>query len=445
MMMSSADVVVRVLLWMKLVMLVRVLLLSSHIYAALSATAKARARALPTGMSTYVTIDEFLGAAAAGETEQVLFLLQRGSVDGSYGYRLAFETAAEYGRVPLLRALLRCRQVDPGSTRNYALRMAALCGHVEAVRLLLGDRRVDPGEYGNYALRMAAKQGSAKIVKLLLAHPRVNSRAMGSEALVEAAVAGHVHVVRALLRDGRACPNACRSAALLHAPSPTIIRLLLKDSRTALTPEITKHAMLLACKKPTLGPLKAMLLDHRFDHTAICVGRLLLEGFHRPARFLRSVHTIKGMCEREILGGDLSGLTTDELDVLAFSHRHNRSVSKHIFNCQVRRLAMPDSVLYLEAVQTLLGLVAMSLPVETEELRKGIQMLLRIQHEFAARLPYSPVHAGLTAFSLIDFFHHHHHHHHQPHQDHNHQQADEKAPVECVIELSVVSDPSDMH
>lgn len=413
----------RVLIWMKLMMLLRVLFLSSHIHAALSSGA-AKARALPTGLSTSVTVEEFLGAAAAGAMEQVLSLLKRGLVDTSYGYRLAFETAAEYGRAPLLRALLRCRQVDPGSTRNYAVRMAALYGHVEAVRILLADSRVDPSEYGNFALRMAAKQGFTKIVKLLLAHPRVDPRAMGSEALVEAAVFGHVHVVRALLRDGRACPNACRSAALLHAPCHQIIRLLLKDSRTVLTPEITKSAMQLACHKPTLGPLKAMLLDPRFDHTAVCIGRLLLEGFHRPARFLRTVHILKGMPESEIVGSDLNSLTIDELDVLAFSHRHNRQVGRHIFNCQVRRLDMPDSVLYLEAVQTLLGLVALSLPIETEELHKGIQMLLRIQHEFAARVPYSPVHAGLTAYGLLDFFRH----------DNQEQQADEKTPVECVVE-----------
>ena len=52
--------------------------------------------------------------------------------------------ASEYGRLEIVRELLKDKRVDPSTWNNHAIRYASSNGHLEIVRELLKDSRVDP-------------------------------------------------------------------------------------------------------------------------------------------------------------------------------------------------------------------------------------------------------------------------------------------------------------
>jgi hypothetical protein len=66
--------------------------------------------------------------------------------------------ASFYGRIEVVKKLLKDPRVDPSNCDNYAIKWASRNGHIEVVNILLEDPRVDPSDTNNYALRWSAHE-----------------------------------------------------------------------------------------------------------------------------------------------------------------------------------------------------------------------------------------------------------------------------------------------
>ena len=119
---------------------------------------------------------ELLAAAAAGDRDEVIALLQRGAsidaVDDRFA-RTAFMVAAESGHTALVRELggRSIQQVVAVDRHGMgALELAAWRGHAETVAALLdlGARASALDAYGVSALHKAAAHGHADVCSVLL-------------------------------------------------------------------------------------------------------------------------------------------------------------------------------------------------------------------------------------------------------------------------------------
>jgi ankyrin repeat protein len=143
--------------------------------------------------------EALLGAASAGFTDAVTWLLSDSRVDPSANDGEALWSAVLEGHVEVVKLLLSDSRVDPSADNGPALWMAAEEGHVEVVKLLLGDSRVDPSSNYNEALREAVHKGHVEIVKLLLSDPRFHASAETiDDILYEAQELGYSEIVKLL-------------------------------------------------------------------------------------------------------------------------------------------------------------------------------------------------------------------------------------------------------
>ena len=133
------------------------------------------------------------------------------AVDGmnaTYGLRFGVATA----NVDIVKALIDT--ADPAGQDSCALRYAASNGFVDIVRrVLLADGRADPNARRSEALWTAANEGRVGVVRALLVDGRCDPCAGGNHALRCAMDRGHAAVVRALIADGRADPTQLVTAA----------------------------------------------------------------------------------------------------------------------------------------------------------------------------------------------------------------------------------------
>ncbi len=114
-----------------------------------------------------------------------------------------FWEACFWGKVDLVRELLKHPRVDPAADDNWAIRDVVYHGHVRITQMLLADARVDPSARNNEPIWRAARSGHADVTRLLLSHHKVDPSAMNNCAIFEAARWAHTAVVRILLTDQR--------------------------------------------------------------------------------------------------------------------------------------------------------------------------------------------------------------------------------------------------
>jgi ankyrin repeat protein len=101
-------------------------------------------------------------------------------------YNAAINWASGFGKIDIVKYLLREGYADPTNDKNSAIRRASVNGHADIVSLLLQDERVDPTDDYNYAILWASICGNTKVVEILLQDGRVDPAANNDSAIIHA-------------------------------------------------------------------------------------------------------------------------------------------------------------------------------------------------------------------------------------------------------------------
>ena len=192
--------------------------------------------------------------------------------------------AIDWGRIEIVRELLKDGRVDPGTKNNWALFQAIRRNRTEIAVELLKEPKVDPripeenqSWHGHpvFPIEVASRLGRTEIVVKLLNDERVDPTINPDGALYNAILNGHWEVVRELLMDGRIDPVEGGYYALgmngnwaikmaVESWHADVIHELLKDSR--IDPGAYFNELLLfAIKGHHDGPMKHLLNDIRID------------------------------------------------------------------------------------------------------------------------------------------------------------------------------------
>ena len=136
-----------------------------------------------------------IAAVIGGHVPVVQFLLNHGATD----LKETLTTAAEYGRLPVIRWLFENKANLLGrDPLNKALEIAAIWSHLPVVKWL-----VDHGATKLYdAFVSAARNGSLSVVQWLFANIKLNRNAAVNHALQLAALEGRLPVVKWLVKHG---------------------------------------------------------------------------------------------------------------------------------------------------------------------------------------------------------------------------------------------------
>ncbi len=205
-------------------------------------------------------------AARGGHTEILRLLINDKRVD-LWDTDLIV-SAASNGRTEAVRFLLEDGRFNPGVDDNSAIKYAAMYQYPEVVLLLLQDERVDPSIYDNIVVQYASKMGEMVILRHLLSDERVSSTYDSLDALEEASANGRIEAVRLLLQ--KVSDEEDISQALISASfygQEEVVRLLLRDKRADPATKVNK-AIRDASNRGHIDVVRLLLKDPRVDPTA---------------------------------------------------------------------------------------------------------------------------------------------------------------------------------
>jgi len=122
-----------------------------------------------------------------GDEKMILDSIKQGATNTHTGMEKAFNWACEYGKVEIVKLLLKDPETDPGENTpdgkrynleegQYGIRRAAKNGHLEVVKELLKDDRVDASYKNNFALKWSISEGHWDVVKELMKNDKVMRR-----------------------------------------------------------------------------------------------------------------------------------------------------------------------------------------------------------------------------------------------------------------------------
>ena len=174
--------------------------------------------------------------------------LQDDQIDPSVSGNIALTEATRYGRVELVKILLKDKRVNPNNhwSNKNAFLLATANGNIELVKIFLKDKRVDPNRrkppYQASAILSAAKNGYIELIKIFLKDKRINpndSKQYQGTPLSAAAENGYHELVKIFLADKRIDPNygphRGTSISLAAKNGHTeVVKTLLKDKRVDL-------------------------------------------------------------------------------------------------------------------------------------------------------------------------------------------------------------------
>jgi ankyrin repeat protein len=108
-----------------------------------------------------------------------------------------FEKACKYNVLPIIKELIKHKDVDPSIDNNSPIGWLSYFGNLEVVKELLKDNRVNPSDWDNYAINVASLNGHIEVVKELLKYNSVNASNLDT-AIDFAKKSNHNEIVRLL-------------------------------------------------------------------------------------------------------------------------------------------------------------------------------------------------------------------------------------------------------
>lgn len=147
-----------------------------------------------------------------GLEDEVIKLVKSNKLDPGQKNSLTLIWAVGFGRVKLVKILLKDERVHPESEEESiaeALSIAIARGNNLLVKMLLNDERINPAGDYNRPIKIACQFGNKEAFEMLLKDKRVDpsqedlSTSKPNYALTQAAENGHMDIVAELLKDKR--------------------------------------------------------------------------------------------------------------------------------------------------------------------------------------------------------------------------------------------------
>jgi ankyrin repeat protein len=115
----------------------------------------------------------------------------------------AIQLASQYGKVDILKVLLKEDCIDPSHNDSYSFRLAATHNYIPVMKLLLKDNRINPSDGFNYSIIESAKNGHVETIKYLLKDSRVDPSDRDNCGIRQAYYNNHLNIVSLLINNNK--------------------------------------------------------------------------------------------------------------------------------------------------------------------------------------------------------------------------------------------------